>query len=148
MFCGGDFFETLPRILACKTPGNKLLLKKVKLFSKHSKIKLMKKSIYFRFSLSFILMLALFSPTAVLAMGDGKKHFNQGMKHETAEEWDKAAEEFALAVTDNPKNPEYRLHYIRSLFNASQMFMKKGRMQADEKDYAGAYISFQKSLRL
>ena len=59
----------------------------------------MKKSIYFRFSLSFILMLALFSPTAVLAMGDGKKHFNQGMKYETAEEWDKAAEEFALAVS-------------------------------------------------
>ena len=105
----------------------------------------MKKSIYFRFSLSFILMLALFSPTAVLAMGDGKKHFNQGMKHETAEEWDKAAEQFALAVSDNPKNPEYRLHYIRSLFNASQMFMKKGRMQADEKDYAGAYISFRKA---
>ncbi|MGI9055648.1 MAG: secretin N-terminal domain-containing protein [Pyrinomonadaceae bacterium] len=105
----------------------------------------MKKSIYFRFSLSFILMLALFSPTAVLAMGDGKKHFNQGMKHEVAEEWDKAAEEFALAVSDNPKNPEYRLHYIRSLFNASQMFMKKGRMQADEKDYAGAYISFRKA---
>ena len=105
----------------------------------------MKNSIYFRFSLGFILMLALFSPTAVLALGDGKKHFKQGMKHEVAEEWDKAAEEFALAVSENPKNPEYRLHYIRSLFNASQMFMKKGRMQADEKDYAGAYISFRKA---
>ncbi len=105
----------------------------------------MKKSIYFRFSLSFVLMLALFSPTAVLAMGDGKKHFNQGMKHEVAEEWDKAVEEFALAVADNPKNPEYRLHYIRSLFNASQMYMKKGRIQADQKDFASAYISFRKA---
>ena len=67
------------------------------------------------------------------------------MKHEVAEEWDKAVEQFALAVADNPKNPEYRLHYIRSLFNASQMYMKKGRMQADEKDYASAYISFRKA---
>lgn len=105
----------------------------------------MKKSIYFHFSLSLLLMFALLSPTAVLAMGDGKKHFTQGIKHEDAEEWDKAAEEFALAVADNPKNPEYRLHYVRSLFNASQMYMKKGRMQAEEKDYAGAYISFRKA---
>lgn len=105
----------------------------------------MKNSIYIRFSLSFLLTLALLSPTAVLAMGDGKKHFNQGMKHEVAEEWDKAVEEFALAVADNPKNPEYRLHYVRALFNASQMYMKKGRMQAEEKDYAGAYISFRKA---
>ena len=105
----------------------------------------MKKSIYFRFSLSFMLMLALLSPTAILAAGDGKKHFNLGMKYETSEEWDKAVEEFALAITENPKNPEYRLHYIRSLFNASQMYMKKGRMQADEKDYASAYISFRKA---
>jgi general secretion pathway protein D len=105
----------------------------------------MKNSIYFRFSLSLVLMLALLSPTAVLAAGDGKKHFNKGMKHEAAEEWDKAAEEYALAVADNPKNPEYRLHYIRALFNASQMFMKKGRMLADQKDYAGAYIAFRKA---
>ncbi len=105
----------------------------------------MKNSIYFRFSLSFVLLLALLSPTAVVAMGDGKKHFNKGMKHEVAEEWDKAVEEFALAVADNPKNPEYRLHYVRALFNASQMYMKKGRMQADQKDYAGAYISFRKA---
>ncbi len=105
----------------------------------------MKKSIYFRFSLSFMLMLALLSPTAVLAAGDGKKHFNLGMKYETSEEWDKAVEEYALAITENPKNPEYRLHYIRSLFNASQMYMKKGRMQADEKDYASAYSSFRKA---
>lgn len=105
----------------------------------------MKKSIYFRFMLSLTLMLALFSPTAVLALGDGKKHFTQGMKHEDAEDWDKAAESFALAVADNPKNPEYRLHYVRALFNASQMYMKKGRTQAEEKDYAGAYISFRKA---
>lgn len=105
----------------------------------------MKTSIYFRFSLSLTLMFALLFPTAILAAKDGKKHFNQGMKYETSEEWDKAAESFALAITENPKNPEYKLHYIRSLFNASQMYMKRGRAQADEKDYVGAYTSFRKA---
>ena len=87
----------------------------------------------------------MLSPAAVLAMGDGKKHFKTGMKHEDAEQWDQAAEAFALAVTENPKNPEYRLHLVRSLFNASQMFMKKGRTAAEEKDYEGAYIAFRKA---
>ncbi len=101
----------------------------------------MKKSAYVRFSFTFLLVLSLLSPIAVLA-GDGKKHFNQGMKYEQAEEWDKAVEEFAKAVSDNPKNPEYRLHLVRSLFNASQMYMKKGTALANQKDYVGAYNAF------
>src|SRR5687767_13371151 len=105
----------------------------------------MKKSVYARFSLSLLLIVSLMSPTALMAMGDGKKHFKQGMKHEVAEEWDKAVEEFALAVNENPKNPEYRLHLQRSLFNASQMYMKKGNTAAQEKDYQGAYIAFRKA---
>ncbi len=80
-----------------------------------------------------------------MAFGDGKKHFKTGMKAEAAEQWDQAAEAFALAVADDPKNPEYRLHLQRSLFNASQMYMKKGRTAADEKDYEGAYIAFRKA---
>jgi general secretion pathway protein D len=105
----------------------------------------MKKSAYARFSLGLLLILSLMSPTAVVAMGDGKKHFRQGMKHEAAEEWDKAVEEFAVAVTENPKNPEYRLHLQRSLFNASQMYMRKGNTAAQEKDYQGAYIAYRKA---
>src|SRR5688500_8190184 len=105
----------------------------------------MKRSMHGRFILTFLLVFAMLSPTAVLAFGDGKKHFSQGMKHEAAEQWDQAAESFALAVADNPKNPEYRLHLQRSLFNASQMYMKKGRTAADEKDYEGAYIAFRKA---
>jgi general secretion pathway protein D len=98
-----------------------------------------------RFLLGFVLLASMLSPAAVLAIGDGKKHFRAGMKHEVAEAWDKAAEEFALAVTENPKNPEYRLHLQRALFNASQMYMKKGAMAAAEKDYEGAYIAFRKA---
>ena len=105
----------------------------------------MKNSVYARFSLSLLLILSLMSPLAVLAVGDGKKHFKQGMNHEVAEQWDQAVEEFAVAVTENPKNPEYRLHLQRALFNASQMFMKKGTTAAEQKDYEGAYNAFRKA---
>jgi general secretion pathway protein D len=105
----------------------------------------MKRSTYGRFILTFLLVFAMLSPTAVLAFGDGKKHFKTGMKHEHAEEWDKAAESFALAVAENPKNPEYRLHLQRALFQASQMYMKKGNVAADNKDYEGAFIAFRKA---
>jgi general secretion pathway protein D len=85
------------------------------------------------------------SPAFALALGDGKKHFRAGLDYEASETWDKAAEEFALAVADNPKNPEYRLHLQRAMFNASQMYMKQGTTAANEKDYQGAYNAFRRS---
>lgn len=105
----------------------------------------MKKSVYVRFSLAFLLMFSMLSPITVLAIGDGKKQFKEGMKAEVSEQWDKAVEHFALAVAEDPKNPEYRLHYTRALFNASQMYMKRGATQANEKDYEGAYNAFRKA---
>lgn len=105
----------------------------------------MTRSIHFRFAICLLLLFSLLSPMSVLAYGDGKKHFNEGMKHESAEVWDKAVEEFALAVSENPKNPEYRLHLARALFNASQMYMKKGTTSAKDKDYEGAYIAFRRA---
>ncbi|MBX3283148.1 MAG: hypothetical protein KF756_11795 [Acidobacteria bacterium] len=105
----------------------------------------MKKIAVFRTTLTFVLLFGLLSPSFALGIGDGKKHFKQGLKYEVAEEWDKACEEFALAVNENPKNPEYRLHLRRALFNASQMYMKRGTAAADEKDYAGAYNAFRRA---
>ncbi len=105
----------------------------------------MKRSINFRVLLSVLLLASMFSPTAVLAMGDGKKHFKLGMKYESSEEWDKAAEEFALSLAENGKNPEYRLHLTRALFMASQMYIKKGTVAAGEKDYQGGYVAFRKA---
>ena len=106
----------------------------------------MKKIRYVQSLLSLLLIVTLLSPVSALAAGgDGKKHFKEGMRFESSEEWDRAAEEFALAIVDDPKNPEYRLHYRRSLFNASQMFMQKGRSLAAAQDYAGAYIAFRKA---
>lgn len=105
----------------------------------------MKRSAFVRFSLSFMLVVSMLSPAAAVALGDGKKYFKQGMKHEAAEEWDKAAENFALAVTENPKNPEYRLHLTRALFNASQMYMKIGTNYAKEKNYEAGYNAFRRA---
>ncbi len=80
----------------------------------------MKKSAYVRFSVTLLLLAAMLSPTAVFAGGkDGKRHFKAGMVAEAAEQWDKAAEEFALAIIDSPKTRNNLLHYRRSLFMAS-----------------------------
>ena len=93
----------------------------------------MKQSAYARFSITLFLIITLLSPTLILATEkEGKKHFSDGMKAEASEKWDNAAEEFALAVVADPKNPEYRLHYQRALFNASQMYVKKGTAQMNE----------------
>ena len=105
----------------------------------------MKRSTHLSCFVTLVLIFSMISPVAAATFGDGKKHFKEGIKHEAAEQWDKAVEEFALAVSDNPKNTEYRLHLTRSLFNASQMFIKKGTMAAKEKDYAGAYAAFRRA---
>jgi general secretion pathway protein D len=102
---------------------------------------------YIRFTFSLILLFCLTTPIFALAGGDkeGKMHFKAGIKFEDAEQWDKAVEEFALAIVNTPKNAEYRLHYQRALFNASQMFMKSGNALVEQKDYKGAYNSFRKA---
>lgn len=105
----------------------------------------MKPTTMLRFCITFLLVFAMLSPTAILAIGDGKKHYHKGLDHEAAEAWDLAAEEFALAVNENPKNPEYRLHMQRALFMASQMYMKKGAAAAKEKDYEGGYNAFRRA---
>lgn len=107
----------------------------------------MKRPNYLHVFLSFLLVFAILSPpVALAAIGDnGKKHFKLGMKYESSEDWDKAAEEFALASSADPKNPEYRLHLTRALFNASQMYIKKGTLAANEKDYNNAYGFFRRA---
>lgn len=105
----------------------------------------MKRSNHFRVILSMLVLFAMLSPVSALAKPDGKKHFKEGMKYEAAENWDKASEEFALAASENPKNPEYKLHLMRALFNACQMYIKKGTLAATEKDYEGAYLLFRRA---
>jgi general secretion pathway protein D len=109
---------------------------------------IMKSSAFARYSITILFVISLFSPVAALASTtslDGKKHFKEGLKYEEAEEWDKAAESFAVAVVESPKNPEYRLHLRRALFNASQLYMAKGRLAAEQKDFQAAYVAFRKA---
>jgi len=87
-------------------------------------------------------MLAL--PMSVFA-SKGKDHFNQGMKYEQAQQWEKAAQEFTLAMAADPSNVDYQLHYRRSVFNASQAFMQQGRSLAEQRDYVGAYNAFRQA---
>ena len=49
------------------------------------------------------------------------------MDYEVAQQWEKAAQEFTLAVAADPSNMEYQLHFRRAAFNASQAFMQQGR---------------------
>jgi len=72
----------------------------------------------------------------------GKDHFDRGMKLEEAQQWEKAAQEFTLAIAADPHNVDYQLHYRRAVFNASQSFMQQGRSLAEQRDYVGAYNAF------
>ncbi|HET9787424.1 MAG TPA: secretin N-terminal domain-containing protein, partial [Pyrinomonadaceae bacterium] len=75
----------------------------------------------------------------------GEKNFNRGMRYEQAQQWEKAAQEFMLAVAANPADVEYQLHFRRASFNASQSFMQQGRALAEMRDYVGAYNAFRQA---
>lgn len=75
----------------------------------------------------------------------GEKNYNRGVEFEKMQQWERAAQEFALAVAANPSESEYQLHYRRAVFNASQRFMEQGRALAEQGDYAGAYNAFRQA---
>lgn len=87
--------------------------------------------------------LLLLPITALAKKGD--KNFKRGMDYEAAQQWDKAAQEYTLAVAADPSNMEYQLHFRRSSFNASQTFMQQGRALAEQRDFVGAYNAFRQA---
>src|SRR6266571_5570404 len=97
-------------------------------------------------------LLALIIATCLLAVPlsafgkKGKDHYDRGMKAEQNQQWEQAAQEFTLALAADASNVDYRLHYQRAIFNASQMFMQKGRSLAEQRDYVGAYNAFRQAL--
>src|ERR1051326_2847224 len=94
-------------------------------------------------SIVSLVVLACLLAVPVSALGKkGKEHFDRGMKAEQAQQWEKAAQEFTLAIAADPSNVDYQLHYRRACFNASQMFMTQGRSLAEKRDYVGAYNAF------
>jgi general secretion pathway protein D len=95
-------------------------------------------------AIALALMLILAAPVATLA-NDGKKHFKEGMKYEDNLQWDKAAEQFALAVAEKPSNVEYQLHLQRALISAGIMLSKRGDELAEKKDYNAAYQAYRQA---
>ncbi len=75
----------------------------------------------------------------------GDKNFKRGMQYELSQQWDKAAQEFTLAVAADPSNMEYQLHFRRASFNASQTYMQQGRSLAERGDFVGAYNAFRQA---
>jgi general secretion pathway protein D len=92
--------------------------------------------------LTITLALCLLMPGAALAKGKGKKNFEEGKKYEQQQLWDVAAQKFALAVSAEPNNAEYKLHYLQAVQKASLMFLKRGDDAAEQGDYEGAYNAY------
>lgn len=92
----------------------------------------------------FLAFCLLALPITALAK-KGDKNFKRGMQYENAQQWEKAAQEFTLAVAADPSNMEYQLHFRRASFNASQSFMQQGRALAEQRDFVGAYNAFRQA---
>jgi general secretion pathway protein D len=94
---------------------------------------------------SIVLVLSLLSLPLTAFAKKGDKNFKRGMDFEMAQQWDKAAQEFTLALAADPSNMEYQLHFRRASFNASQHYMQQGRTLAEEGDFVGAYNAFRQA---
>ncbi len=96
--------------------------------------------------LAVLLIVCLVMPGVALAGGkSGKKNYREGVKYEELQQWDMAAQQFALAVAAEPNNAEYRLHYLRALQQASMMFVKRGDALAEQNDHASAYTAYRQA---
>src|ERR1044071_5095269 len=97
---------------------------------------------------SFVMAACLLASAAAVLAKKGEKNYRRGLEYEAAQQWEKAAEEFALAVAAAPSETEYQLHYRRSVFNASQVYMQKGKALAQQEEYIGAFQYFRMAFDL
>jgi general secretion pathway protein D len=102
----------------------------------------MKNNTRARTLISLLLALSMLGLPIAAFGKKGDKNFKRGMDYERAQQWDKAAQEFTLAVAADPSNMEYQLHFRRASFNASQTYMQQGRSLAERGDFVGAYNAF------
>jgi general secretion pathway protein D len=106
----------------------------------------MKLTVSVRACASLVLMLCLLAAPAAVLAKKGEKNYRRGIEQEKAMQWERAAQEFALAVAANPSDIEYQLHYRRAIFNASQRFMEQGRTLAEQGDFTGAYNAYRQAV--
>jgi general secretion pathway protein D len=104
-----------------------------------------KSSIHARSFASLVVIFCLLAAPLTAFAKKGEKNYKEGLKYEAAQQWEKAAQEFTLAVAADPSNIEYQLHYRRAVFNASQTYMQQGRALAEQRDYIGAYNAFRQA---
>ncbi len=90
-----------------------------------------------------LLVFAMVAPVAVFA--DHKKHFKEGLKYASRQEWDKAAQEFAQAAAEKADNIEYRLHLQKALVNAAVQLVQRGDKLAEQKDFHAAYQAYRQA---
>lgn len=95
--------------------------------------------------ISYVLAVSLLSLPITAFAKKGEKNFKRGMDFENAQQWDKAAQEYTLAVAADPANTEYQMHFRRASFNASQTYMQQGRSLAEKGDFVGAYNAFRQA---
>jgi len=105
----------------------------------------MKNNTRTRTLISLLLAFSLLSLPITAFGKKGDKNFKNGMDYEKQQQWDKAAQEFTLAVAADPSNMEYQLHFRRASFNASQTYMQQGRSLAERGDFVGAYNAFRQA---
>src|SRR5690349_5108885 len=105
----------------------------------------MKNNTRIRTLISLVLALCLLSLPITAFARKGDKNFKRGMDYEKQQQWDKAAQEFTLAVAADPSNMEYQLHFRRASFNASQTYMQQGRSLSERGDFVGAYNAFRQA---
>ncbi|HEV2879739.1 MAG TPA: secretin N-terminal domain-containing protein [Pyrinomonadaceae bacterium] len=106
----------------------------------------MKLTVSVRAYASLVLILCLLAAPAAVLAKKGEKNYRRGLEQERAMQWERAAQEFALAVAANPSDIEYQLHYRRAIFNASQRFMEQGRTLAEQGDFSGAYNAYRQAV--
>jgi general secretion pathway protein D len=102
-------------------------------------------SIHARTFASLVVIFCLLAAPMTAFAKKGEKNYKRGLQYESAQQWEKAAQEFTLAVAADPSNVEYQLHYRRAVFNASQHYMQQGRALAEQRDYIGAYNAFRQA---
>src|SRR6478672_2647159 len=95
--------------------------------------------------ISLILAVSLLAMPFTAYAKKGDAHFKRGMDYEKAQQWDKAAQEYTLAVAADPSNMEFQLHFRRASFNASQSYMQQGRSLSERGDFVGAYNAFRQA---
>src|ERR671929_2289987 len=105
----------------------------------------MKNNTRTRTLISLLLAISLLALPLTAFAKKGDKNFRRGMDYEEKQQWDKAAQEFTLAVAADPSNMEYQMHFRRASFNASQTYMQQGRSLAERGDFVGAYNAFRQA---